>query len=492
MKKEIIIDREPGLTRAAVLEDGNLAEFYQEKEGAEKISGNIYKGRVQNVVSGIQAAFVDIGTDKNAFLFLGDAEMDARDFTFGGQADETAKAALSAKKAVKNNQEILVQATKEPDGDKGARVSAHIGLPGRYVVLTPQDNYIGVSRRITNDEERTRLRGEALKAKPESYGLILRTAAQGMNAEELKPDIDALCAKWETVEKAGKTAKAPACVYQDAALTVRVVRDLLTEDTERLLLPDHETYETVMDALQVTAPELCGRCEEYTGSMPIFDTFRIESKLDKALQHKVWLKSGGYLYIDPTEAMTVIDVNTGKFTGSRELEETLIKINCEAAVEIARQLRLRDIGGIIIIDFIDMEQEESREKVLSALKTALKSDRNRTNVVGFTGLGLVEMTRRKLRTKLSGTLQTLCPVCEGTGRVIQPEFTARKALREYRRQKASGSKATIEIKLNPAVMAALKELAPDLDAKCTVISSMGPNDYHVAPVIGKTAKEEEA
>ena len=490
MKKEIILDREPGLTRAAVLEDGNLAEFYQEKEGFEKISGNIYKGRVQNVIPGIQAAFVDIGTDKNAFLFLGDAEGDARDFTFGGNTDEAAKAALSTKKPVHNNQEILVQVTKEPDGDKGARVSSHIALPGRFVVLTPQDNYVGVSRRITDDNERTRLRNEAIKVKPPQYGLILRTAAKGMSAEDLKPDIDALCRKWETVEKAGKVAKAPVCVYQDASLPVRVVRDLMTSDTERLLLPDHKTYLTVTEALSVTAPELCGKCEEYKGSMPIFDTFRIESRLDKALQHKVWLKSGGYLFIDPTEAMTVIDVNTGKFTGNRALEETLVKINCEAAVEIARQLRLRDIGGIIIIDFIDMETDASRQKVLSALKNALKSDRNKTNVVGFTGLGLVEMTRKKLRTKLSGTLQTLCPVCEGTGRVIQPEFTARKALREYNRQKASGSEAKIEIKLNASVMAALKALLPDLDAKLTVIPAMGPADYHVAPMIGK--KEEDS
>jgi len=356
IKKEIVIDQEKGLTRVAVLEDDELCEFYLEREGAEKQAGNIYKGRVQNVLPGMQAAFVDIGTDRNAFLYLGEPELDKRDFVFGGEGE--APRIQRPKKPVKSGQEIMVQVIKEPDATKGARITTHITLPGRYVVLAPSVDYVGVSRRIRDDAERQRLKEEAERVQPEGMGLIVRTAAEGMNAEDFAADIETLTARWKEIEKRFQVRKAPCCIHKDESLISRTVRDLFTPDVDRLVLEKGENVEKVRETLRSISPELENRVVPYEGQLPIFDAYRIESRLDKALQHKVWLKNGGYLYVDQTEALTVIDVNTGKFVGSLDLQDTVFRMNCEAAVEIARQIRLRDLGGIIIIDFIDMESPE--------------------------------------------------------------------------------------------------------------------------------------
>ncbi len=476
MKKEILIDKERFLTRAAVLEDGELCEFYLEREGAKKQAGNIYKGRVQNVLPGMQAAFVDIGTGKNAFLYVGDAEPDKRDYTFGG---DVAKAQPSIKKAVKNGQELLVQVVKEPDGDKGARITTHLTLPGRYVVLEPGNGVIGVSRRITSDEERQRLRKEAEKVCPQGMGLIVRTAAEGLNAEDFAQDVAYLTSLWSEIERAGKVRKAPCCVHEDENLVLRTVRDLMTDDVDKLILQDKQDVEAVKAVLRRISPALEGRVEQYAGGLPLFDVYRVEGKLDKALQRKVWLKNGGYLYFEQTEAMTVIDVNTGKFVGSHDLQDTVFRMNCEAAQEIARQVRLRDVGGIILIDFIDMEGDEHRRQLVEALKEAFKRDRNKTNIVGLTGLGLVEMTRKKMRSKLSIQMEKTCPTCGGTGRVLQEEHTARKALREAQRLILSGTTEGIVISVHPAVMKEVRRLSLGgvylkEDAK------KGPNDYHVS------------
>ena len=475
MKKEIVIDKEPGLTRVAVLEDGELCEFYLEREGARKLAGNIYKGRVQNVLPGMQAAFVDIGTDKNAFLYVGDAGVDQRDFTFDGKTQPV----VSIKKAVKNGQEVLVQVVKEPDGTKGARITTHITLPGRYVVLVPMVDYVGVSRRIASDEERKRLKEEAERIKPEGMGLIVRTAAEGLNAEDFEGDVQYLTALWHEIEKRGRIRVAPACIHEDENLLTRTVRDLFGSDVDRFVLADAQDVEQVRQTLKLISPQLADRVEQYTGKSPIFDIYRVEHKLDKALQHKVWLKNGGYLFVDQTEALTIIDVNTGKFVGSHDLQDTVFKLNCEAAQEVARQVRLRDLGGIIIIDFIDMENLENRQKLVEVLREAFKRDRNKTNVVGLTGLGLVEMTRKKMRTKLSANMEKTCPCCGGTGRVMQEEHTARRALREVMRIKASGVEEGVVVSVNSAVMKEVKRLSeggiylkPD--------ERKGPNDYHVS------------
>ncbi len=460
-KKEIIIDQEKELTRVAVMEDGELCEFYLEREGAQKLAGNIYKGRVQNVLPGMQAAFVDIGADRNAFLYVGDAGVDQRDYAFGkdGALGEGVAARIqSIKKVVKSGQEIMVQVIKEPDGPKGARITTHITLPGRFVVLVPMVDYVGVSRRIRDDAERQRLKAEAERVKPEGMGLIVRTAAEGMDGEDFLADIAYLTALWREVERNGQVRRAPCCIHRDEALLSRTVRDLFTNDVDRFVLADQESVDQVRETLRRISPELADRVEQYQGQIPIFDAYRIESRLDKALSHKVWLKNGGYLYVDQTEALTVIDVNTGKFVGSYDLQDTVFQLNCEAAKEIARQVRLRDLGGIIIIDFIDMESTDHQRQVVEALREALKKDRNKTNVVGLTGLGLVEMTRKKMRRRLSDALEKPCPCCGGTGRVMQEEHTARRALRDVARIRASGTTEGIVVRASEAVLCQVRRL----------------------------------
>lgn len=478
MKKEILIDREPGLTRVAILEDDELCEFYLEREGAEKLAGNIYKGRVQNVLNGMQAAFVDIGTGKNAFLYLGDDGPDARDLTFPGQ--EAAQIPCMRQERVHNGQELLVQVIKEPDGTKGARLSRQITLPGRYVVLAPQMDYVGVSRRIAEEGERQRLKAEAERVKPEGMGLIVRTAAEGRSGEDFLEDIRELTALWEQIVGRVRVGRAPCCVHRDQDLVTRTLRDLIASDVSRIVLGDAAEVERVRSALRLFAPALADRVERYAGGLPLFDAYRIESRLEKALQRKVWLKNGGYLYIEATEALTVIDVNTGKFVGSRDLQDTVFRLNCEAAKEIARQVRLRDIGGIIIIDFIDMQSEENRQKLVEALREAFRRDRNKVNVAGLTSLGLVEMTRKRMRTPLAASLQCLCPCCGGTGRVLQPEHTARRALRDVRRLRASGTEGEIVLSANSEVLEAARQLAPEGGLYLQLDANKGPNDFHVS------------
>ena len=476
MKREILIDREPGLVRVAVLEEGELCEYFLEREGAEKIAGNLYKGKVQNVLRGMQAAFVDIGTGKNAFLYLGDEGMDRRDFAFSG---ETGEDAAPPPLRVHNGQELLVQAVKEPEGSKGARLSTHISLPGHFVVLTPRSGLVGVSRRIGEEAERQRLKAEAERVKPEGMGLIVRTAAVGMTGEDFLPDIRALSALWQEICARAQAGRAPCCVHRDEDLVARTLRDVLTGDVDRIVVADAGEAERVRRALQGFAPEMARRVEHYAGGVALFDAYRIESRLDKAMQRKVWLKSGGYLYIETTEALTVIDVNSGKFVGSHDLQDTVFRLNCEAAREIARQVRLRDIGGIIVIDFIDMQSEEHRETLLEVLREAFRRDRNKVNVAGLTSLGLVEMTRKRVRTSLSSAVQRTCPCCGGSGRVMQEEHTARRALRQARLLRASGAAGPIVLSVNGETAGALRRLRPAGGVYLEVDARKGPNDYHV-------------
>lgn len=439
MSKEIIADINRYQTRVATLENGELMDLFIERKGKERVVGNIYLGRVQNVLPGMQAAFVDIGLEKNAFLYAGDILSDIGDMEF---PDRTTKPNLEVniRDVVKTGQEVLVQILKEPVGTKGARVTTHITLPGRTLVLMPTVNYIGVSKRIENEEERTRLRDIMEEICPKEMGAIVRTAARGRPKEEFQNDIQVLLKMWERIEKRAKTVLPPKVLHNEEPLVFRTIRDMFSEDVSRLVINDQDACEKLQVVIGILEPNRKQCVELFQQEEEIFDYYGLESQIERLLHRKVWLKSGGYLIIDQTEAFTVIDVNTGKYVGDDSLQETLLQANMEASGEIARQLRLRDIGGIILIDFIDMASEENRQLLLQQLQRALRKDPTKSNVVGMTKLGIVEMTRKKMRKSLSNTLEEMCPCCKGTGLVLSDEsigLKIRKALSEKMRTDAS-------------------------------------------------------
>jgi len=453
LSKQIIVDVHHDQVRVALLEDGDLVELYMEGEENQRLVGNIYRGRVVNVLPGMQAAFVDIGLEKNAFLYVGDINTDKSVFEFSGENDlpnESIKTS-STKNMIREGQEITVQILKEPIGTKGARVTTNITLPGRYMVLMPTVNYVGVSRRIESEEERQRLKKIAEEIKPENMGIIVRTVAAGKDKDEFESDIDLLCRLWESIKASEQKGKVPRVLHKDGSLIYRTVRDIFTTDVDKFVINNEEQYHKVLDLTSVISPQLKERVVYFESSRDIFEYYGIDSKIEKAIQKKVWLKNGGYIVIDPTEALTVIDVNTGKFVGSINLEDTVLKTNLEAAEEIAHQIRLRDIGGIIVIDFIDMELEEHKQKVLEVLTQALKKDRTKTNVIGFTGLGLVEMTRKKVRERLTSTLLKPCPYCNGTGKVYSEAMVMAKVEKELEKLFASSDIWGALVEVHPSV-----------------------------------------
>ncbi|HZJ82772.1 MAG TPA: Rne/Rng family ribonuclease [Clostridia bacterium] len=420
MNKKIIVDVQDYQTRVAILEDEELVELYIEGEGSQRIVGNIYRGKVENVLPGMQAAFVDIGLEKNAFLYVGDINTDKSVFEFPGEQKRYGKNAkeVSIGDLISRGQEITVQVLKEPIGTKGARVTTEITLPGRYLVLMPTMDYVGVSRRIEDEFERTRLKEIGEKLKPKNMGMIIRTAAEGKDQEDFANDVDFLCRLWEGIRDKEWKGKVPRILYEDDDMIYRTIRDFYTPEVKKVIINNRQEYEKTLDFGKVLFLGLRQRMEYYEDdSIGLFQYYGIESEIERAIKKKVWLKSGGYLIIEPTEALTVIDINTGKYVGTNNLEDTVLKTNLEAAKEIAHQIRLRDIGGIIIIDFIDMGKEGNRKKVQEALMNGLKKDHTKTNILGFTGLGLMEMTRKKVRSRLSSKLLKFCPHCHGTGRV---------------------------------------------------------------------------
>ncbi len=442
MGKEIIVDINPYQTRVVLLEDGAPGEIFIERRGRERLVGNIYKGKVQNVLPGMQAAFVDIGLERNAFLYAGDITVDKSDFTFNDASADMRFETPSIRDIVKPGQEIMVQVLKEPVGTKGARVTTHITLPGRTLVLMPSVNYVGVSRRIEDEGERTRLKETLERLKPEHMGVIVRTAAERKTEEEFSSDVQFLVRLWERIGQKEKLSPAPRLIHAEEPLIFRTIRDLFTPDVERLVINDREFFERAQIVAGILSPALRDRVELYDGVPDMFDVMGLETVIDKALARKVWMKNGGYIIIDQTEALTTIDVNTGKYVGSNDnLQETITETNCEAAREIARQLRLRDISGIIIVDFIDMDEITDKERVLETLKVELRKDRTKSNVLGITELGLVEMTRKKTRQCISHTLQTPCPYCGGDGKVLSPETVLmkvrKKLMRAYHEETAN-------------------------------------------------------
>ena len=390
MTKELIANVEPYETRVAVLDEGALINLFIER--GDPLAGNIYKGRVANVLPGMEAAFVDIGLERNAFLHVGDI----RSQRLAGEEIEESFGKGAIAERLRAGQEILVQVTKEPMGSKGARVTTYVALPAYYLVLMPTVNYVGVSRRIERDQERKRLRQLAEKLRPKGMGIIVRTAAEGASEKDLADDVEFLLQMWNRVEERSRASRAPALVYQDLRLIRRVVRDQFTEEVSRFLIDSPEEHHRVGDLLNSFAPKLKSRLQLYQGPEPIFEHTGVERELEKALRRKVWLKSGGYIVVDRTEALTVIDVNTGKYVGKTDLASTILRTNMEAVGEIVRQITLRDIGGIILVDFIDMEAEPHRKKVMGALHEAVRRDRSKLHIIDLTGLGLVEITRKRV------------------------------------------------------------------------------------------------
>ncbi|HAA90775.1 MAG: Ribonuclease G [Thermoanaerobacterales bacterium 50_218] len=448
MKKEIIINVTKEETKAAVLENGQLMEVYLERAFDVRLAGNIYKGRVENVLPGMQAAFVNIGLERNAFLHVDDVHKSP----IHPDIEEKGKK-LPIQNLLQEGQEILVQVVKEPLGTKGARVTTQITLPGRYTVLFPNMDCLGVSRRIHRERERERLKAIGEEIRIPGIGLIIRTAAEGIDKEGLRKDVLALYAMWqEILEKAAKTS-APALLHREVELVSWVLRDLFSEDVERIVINDPKTYKKALKILEVIGPHLKTRVVLHEADL--WSEFGLEQEINRALRPKVWLKNGGYLVIEETEALTVIDVNTGKYTGSKNFAETAFHTNMEAVKEIARQLRLRNLGGIIIIDFIDMESPEHKNEVLKHLEKELEKDKTQTFVLGLTQLGLVELTRKKVRPSLSSILERPCPYCEGKGKILSEETVSLKACQEIKDLARKTQAPALLVEAHPSVAALL-------------------------------------
>ncbi len=407
-----------GITQVAVLEGRSLIEHYVSRpaDDVAQIHGNIYLGRVQNVLPGMEAAFVDIATPKNAVLYRGDVQFDQEDVEGAPEA--------RIEQILRSSQMILCQVTKNPIAAKGARLTQEVSLPGRFVVLIPNSKAYGISKRLS-DSERRRLRSILDRVKPEEHGVILRTAAEHATEQELTADMTRLVEQWKIIEEKAKNAKVPTLLYREPELAVRVIREEFTGEHRGVIIDDLRLYEDVRDYVGAFNPELVDRIEYYdvaAQTLSLFETHHVHEQLHKALDKKVWLPSGGSLIIEHTEALTVIDVNTGKNVGSTSLEETVFRNNLEAAEEVAHQLRLRDIGGIIVIDFIDMEIKDNRKKVLESFKIALSRDKTRTQVFDISDLGLVEMTRKRIGEGLLNSFTEPCPDCEGRGVKVDYEL----------------------------------------------------------------------
>ncbi len=428
MKKQIIANIDRWQVRVAILEDSRLAEVMYERE--ESVVGNIYLCRVQDVVVGLDAAFVDCGIEKNVFLHVSDAIVNG---PAAGRGRDSSRALPSISKVVKPGDEFLVQVTKGPLDTKGARATRSISLPGRYLVLmTDSQGKVGVSKKIGDEAAREGLRKLAAKVCPPDFGIIVRTQAEGAGRNELESDVRFLMKLWRSIESKTRQARAPALIHQDLSLVFEVVRDVLSADVDEFVIDDKVTYDQVLNLLDNVAPDLRGGVQLYQSKEPIFTHYGIEQEIDKALRSKVWLSHGGFINIDPTEALTSIDVNTGKFTGTGSLEETVLRTNLEATEEIARQLRLRDIGGIIVIDFIDMDKARHRRQVNAALRLAFAEDRMRTRIMHITRLGLVEMTRKRTGENLAQKLQTACPCCGGSGKILGADTMAIRVIQQLR------------------------------------------------------------
>ncbi|MBR6710009.1 MAG: Rne/Rng family ribonuclease [Selenomonadaceae bacterium] len=422
--KTILVNSMPEEVRRAIVAGGELQAIEMERASHSHLVGNLYRGRVQNVLPGMQAAFVDIGREKNAFLYIGD-----------GMPKEAQQAVRQQK--IHIGQTLPVQIVKDAIGTKGPRATTHLTLPGRNVVLMPTAAYIGISRRIESEEERARLHGIAERICPKDMGLIIRTVAAGKTEEALAADVRYLRRLWESIQARMKLGSAPSLLYRDADLAIRMVRDSFTDEIDEVIVDDRALYQRIVELVEYASPELADRVKLYAERTPLFRKYHLEEELEKLGAREVELPSGGFIVIDKTEALTVIDVNTGKFVGKANLADTVYHTNLEAAAEILKQLRLRDIGGIIVVDFIDMEQPGQKEELLAYMREHVKSDPTKTNIVDITSLGLVEITRKKSRQNLESMIYSECPYCHGKGRVESPETVGIQISRDIRRMELS-------------------------------------------------------
>lgn len=460
MQKDIIINVSEYETRLAVLEDLKLVELLVQRPEAERMVGDIYKGVVKSVLPGMQAAFVDVGLEKTAFLHfsdIGDSKSQL-DLLYEAEFLEEEEEAKKNKKQperiqdiLKERQEILVQVTKEPIGTKGARVTTQLSLPGRYVVLVPAEDHVGVSRKISNWAEKRRLKRLTYEIKPDGFGCIVRTVAEGKQKRELKSDIKNLSRYWKKIVKQADKSEAPALLHKDLGLIYSVMRDVLTPEVEKVVVDSKKEYKKILSYLKTVAKTLRSKVEYYDGRVPVFDAYNIEPEIEKMLDRKVWLKKGAYFVIDQTEAMVTIDVNTGRFVGRTTQESTVLKTNLEAAREIARQIRLRDIGGLIIVDFIDMELAENRRKVFEEFKAGFRHDRSKNSILPISDFGLIEMTRERIRPSILHTLSGTCPCCGGIGRIVSKETLAMKIERWFKRAKVSAGCKDYRLTVHPDV-----------------------------------------
>lgn len=510
MSSELIINSRPYETRVALVENGTVVELHVERDTGQELTGNIYRGRVVRVLPGMQAAFVDIGLERTAFLYVSDVYKDFSDMeqmmletsgmsqeyriveVEGPKGDQFGHEPFLIEDLLHEGQSILVQVAKEPLGNKGARLTSHISLPGRHLVLMPTVNHIGVSRRIEDRDERERLKSIIREIRPMPIGFIVRTVGEDGSKEKFQAEMDFLIKLWENIEtKMGKGTN-PALLYKDLSISLRAVRDLFTREVDRLIIDSEEEYESIMAFIKTFAPRLKYSVELYEGRDPIFDAFGIEIEISRALGKKIWLKSGGYIVIEDTEALTAIDVNTGSYVGKRNLEETIVKTNLEAVKEIAYQLRFRNIGGLIVIDFIDMEKISNRERVANALRAAMSKDKAKSNILEMSDMGLIQMTRKRTRASLNRLLTEPCFYCEGRSNLKSPKTICYEIFRDLEREfstpgfsPADGGKGGhIRILVHPEIDNVLREeeqrwvidLEKRLGKRITII---GKKDFHL-------------
>ncbi|GAB4289503.1 MAG: hypothetical protein Kow0098_07530 [Ignavibacteriaceae bacterium] len=472
MKKEIIINSSTSQTRVAITEDGNLVDFFVDYPENRRMVGDIYLGRIARVLPGIRAAFVDIGMKHDAFLHFSDIgertrqlqEMLDEDTELDEDDDNSAPAAKKSGKEDQNfvpklakGQEILVQITKEPVNNKGVRVTSSISLPGRFCVLLPYDNKIGISKKISDYRERRRLRNIARGIIPENFGLIIRTVAKNQDEEALKEDLSQLLKTWNQIESSARSESPPALIHQDMTTTSSVMRDLFSADVSKVFVDSKRLYKQIKNYLDVVHPQFTEKVEYFKSGASIFDSFRIEEQIKTLMGRKVPLPSGGYLIIEHTEAMVVIDVNSGRYARSKEQEMNSLRTDLEAAREIARQLRLRDIGGIIVVDFIDLEDDKNRKKVYDELKKEFRKDRAKVSVLPMSDFGLIQITRQRIRQNIQQALKEVCPYCLGTGLLTKHShvvYDLEEWLKKFRRY---SNERSLIVKCNPVIALKFRE-----------------------------------
>jgi ribonuclease G len=468
MKREILISATPQETRVAIIEDDVLVELMVDRPDAERIVGDIYLGQVQAVLPGIQAAFVDIGTDKAAFLHVSDVVKDSldeddEDVDEDDDGRQKDRRYAPIQDLIQKGERVLVQVSKEPISTKGPRVTTHISMPGRFLVYMPGSRHIGVSRKIETREERSRLRTLAKETVPDGEGgVIIRTVGEELTREIFQREFKTLNDTWKKIQRRAKASKAPALIHGEAKLTSGVIRDVFTQKVDALIIDSKEVHKEVKLYLEGVDPDLMSRVHLYLDPVPLFDKYGIEDAIREAFQRRVELPSGGYIIIEPTEALVSIDVNTGRYTGKKDPEKTILRTNVDAAREIARQLRLRDIGGIIVCDFIDMETRANQDRVLNELRQYLSRDRARTRAFQVSELGLVEMTRQRVRPSLYQSMTQPCADCGGSGRVFKPEVVIRRIERSIRRVAIQRSEKAVTIRVHPQVALYLLEEEPRL------------------------------